>query len=61
LGSAIIAALAFDAEVERAVLRLDGFDCHDLAVTNLQYMRDPHASYSHCVVTVAGVMKERTS
>src|SRR5215211_2722683 len=46
LGIAIVGALTFDAEIERAVLRLDGFDCHDLAVTGLQYMRDPHASYS---------------
>lgn len=61
LGSAIVDALKFDAEIERAVLHLDGFDCHDLAVTNLQYMRDPHADYSHAIVTVAGIMKERTS
>ena len=47
-----------DADIERAVLRLDGFDCHDLAVTNLQYMRDPHANYSHGIFTVAGIMKE---
>ncbi|MEH2517552.1 hypothetical protein V1279_003125 [Bradyrhizobium sp. AZCC 1610] len=59
VGSAIVGALTFDAEVERAVLRIDGFDCHDLAVTNLQYMRDPHANYSHAIVTVAGIMKER--
>lgn len=59
VGSAIVGALTFDAEVERAVLRLDGFDCHDLTVTNLQYMRDPHANYSHGVITVAGIMKER--
>ena len=39
-------------------MTLDDFDCHDLAVTNLQYMRDPHASYSHCIVTLAGFMKE---
>jgi hypothetical protein len=59
LDSAIVGALTFDAEIERAVLRLDGFDCHDLAVTNLQYLRDPHANYSHGIVTVAGIMKER--
>ena len=58
LGSAIVGALTFDADIERAVLRLDGFDCHDLAVTNLQYMRDPHANYSHGIFTVAGIMKE---
>lgn len=61
LGSAVVQALTFDAEIERSVLPLDGFDCHDLAVTNLQYLRDPHASYSHCIVTVAGIMKERAS
>lgn len=57
LGSAIVGALTFDAEVERAVLHLDGFICHDLSVTNLQYMRDPHGPYSHGIVTVAGIMK----
>lgn len=60
LGSAIVDALTFDAEIERAVLRLDGFDCHDLAVTGIQFMRDIHASYSHCVVTVAAVLRERS-
>lgn len=57
LGSAIVGALTFDAEVERAVLHLDGFDCHDLSVMNIQYMRDPHGPYSHGIVTVAGIMK----
>jgi hypothetical protein len=57
LGSAIVGALTFDAEVERAVLHLDGFVCHDLSVTSLQYMRDPHGPYSHGIVTVAGIMK----
>ena len=61
LGSAIVGALSFDAEIERAVLHLDGFDCHDLAVVNLQYLRDVQASYSHCIVTVAGIMKERAA
>jgi hypothetical protein len=61
LGSAIVGALTFDAEIERAVLSLDGFDCHDLAVTGLQYLRDPHASYSHCIVSLAAILKERAS
>jgi hypothetical protein len=59
LGSAIVAALTWDAQVERAVLPLDGWDAHDLAVTGIQYMRDPHANYSHCIVTLAAVLKER--
>jgi hypothetical protein len=61
VGSAIVGALTFDAEIERAVLRLDGFDCHDLAVSSLQYLRDPHAIYSHAIVSVAGVMTEHAA
>jgi hypothetical protein len=57
IGSAVVGVLTFDAEIERAVLHLDGFVCHDLAVTNIQYMRDPHGPYSHGIVTVAGIMK----
>jgi hypothetical protein len=60
VGSAIVDALTFDAEVERAVLHLDGFICHDLSVTNLQYLRDQHGPYSHGIVTVAGIMKAVT-
>ena len=58
IGSAVVGALTFDAEVERTVLHLDGFVCHDLAVTNLQYLRDVHGPFSHGIITVAGVMKE---
>lgn len=57
IGSAVVGALTFDAEVERSVLHLDGFVCHDLAVTNLQYMCDPSGPFSHGVVTVAGIVK----
>jgi hypothetical protein len=59
LGSAVVGALTFDAEIERAVLPLDGFDCHDIAVTGLQFLRDPYTAYSHCIVTLAAVVKER--
>jgi hypothetical protein len=39
------------------VLHLDGFDCHDLKVTNSHFIRDPHGPYSHGIVTVAAIMK----
>lgn len=55
IGSAIVAALTVDAQID-GPLHLDGYTCHDLAVTNTQYMRDPHGPYSHGVVTVAGIM-----
>lgn len=54
--SAIIDALRVDAQIE-GVLVLDSFVCHDLAVTQTRFMRDPHGSYSHGIVTVTGIMK----
>lgn len=53
---AIVEALRVDAQVSGA-LALDHFTCHDLMVTQTRFMRDPHGSYSHGVVTVAGIMK----
>ena len=59
IASAIVAALKVDAQIE-GVLTLDNFVCHDLQVTQTRFMRDPHGSFSHCVVTVAGIMKARS-
>lgn len=56
IASAIVAALTVDAQIA-GVLILDNFVCHDLRVTQTRFMRDPHGSYSHGVVTVAGIMK----
>lgn len=56
IASAIVAALRIDAQIE-GVLILDNFICHDLQVTQTRFMRDPHGSYSHGIVTVAGIMK----
>lgn len=56
--SAIVPALTADAQID-GVLRLENFICHDLRVTQTRFMRDPHGSYSHGVVTVAGIMKAR--
>lgn len=53
---AIVPALTVDAQID-GVLRLESFICHDLRVTQTRFMRDPHGSYSHGVVTVAGIMK----
>lgn len=55
---AIVPALRIDAQIT-GVLALDDFVCHDLAVTQTRFMRDPHGSYSHGIVTVAGIMKAK--
>jgi hypothetical protein len=54
--SAIAEALRVDAQIS-GVLRLDNFVCHDLAVTQTRFMREPKGNYSHGIVTVAGIMK----
>jgi hypothetical protein len=56
IASAIVAALTVDAQIE-GVLMLDNFVCLDLRVTQTRFIRDSHGSYSHGVVTVAGIMK----
>jgi hypothetical protein len=56
IASTIVAALKVDAQIE-GVLILDNFVCHDLQVTQTRFLRDPHGSYSHGIVTVAGIMK----
>jgi hypothetical protein len=58
IASAIVAALKVDAQIE-GVLTLENFICHDLQVTQTRFMRDPHGSYSHGVVSVAGIMKAK--
>ena len=56
IASAIVAAVKVDAQIE-GVLVLDNFVCLDLQVTQTRFMRDPHGSFSHGVVTVAGIMR----
>jgi hypothetical protein len=56
IASAVVGVLTVDAQID-GPLHLDGFTCHDLAVTNSQFMRDPHGPYSHGIVTVAGIMQ----
>jgi hypothetical protein len=56
--SAMVPALRVDAQIE-GVLVLDNFVCHDLAVTATRFLRDPHGSYSHGIVSVAGIMKAK--
>ncbi|MGY4469353.1 hypothetical protein ACVWWK_005062 [Bradyrhizobium sp. LB9.1b] len=58
--SAIVEALRVDAQVS-GVLVLDHFTCHDLMVTQTRYLRDPHGSYSHGIVTVAGITTARAA
>jgi uncharacterized protein DUF3168 len=54
--SAIVHAVRVDAQID-GVLNLDSFAVLDLAATQTRFMRDPHGSYSHGIVTVAGIMK----
>jgi hypothetical protein len=58
IASAIVGALVVDAQIQ-GVLILDNFICHDLRVTQTQFLRDPHDSLSHCVVSVAGILKAK--
>lgn len=57
--SAIVAALRFDGQINGGVLTLDNFVVHDLSITQTRFMRDPHGPYSHAIVSVAAVMKEK--
>ncbi|WP_426615716.1 DUF3168 domain-containing protein [Bradyrhizobium sp. McL0616] len=54
--SAIVAALRIDAQAD-GVLRIDGFTVHDMQATQTRYLRDPHGSYSHGIVSVAAIVK----
>ncbi|WFU69442.1 DUF3168 domain-containing protein [Bradyrhizobium sp. CB2312] len=54
--SAIVAALRIDAQAD-GVLRIDGFAVHDMQASQTRYLRDPHGSFSHGVVTVAAIVK----
>lgn len=54
--SAIVAALRIDAQAD-GVLPIDGFTVHDMQATQTRFLRDPHGSFSHGVVTVAAIVK----
>jgi hypothetical protein len=54
--SAVVTALRIDAQRD-GVLLIDGFIVHDMQATQTQYLRDPHGSFSHGVVTVAAIVK----
>lgn len=54
--SAIVAALRIDAQAD-GVLPIDGFTVHDMQATQTRYLRDPHGSFSHGIVTVAAIVK----
>jgi hypothetical protein len=55
--SLIIDALSTDAQIDGEVLELDGFVCEELSVNQTRFLRDPHGSYSHGIITLAGIMK----
>ena len=54
--SAIVAAMRIDAQAD-GVLPIDGFTVHDMQATQTRYLRDPHGSFSHGIVTVAAIVK----
>jgi hypothetical protein len=54
--SAIVAALRIDAQAD-GVLPIDSFTVLDMQATQTRYLRDPHGSFSHGVVTVAAIVK----
>jgi hypothetical protein len=56
IADAVIDAISIDAQID-GVLRLDGFVCHDLSVERTRYLRDPHGSYSHAIISAAAIMK----
>ncbi|MHC4051501.1 DUF3168 domain-containing protein [Bradyrhizobium sp. 25ACV] len=58
--SAIVAALRIDAQAD-GVLPIDGFTVHDMQATQTRYMRDPHGSYSHGIVSVVAIVKARAA
>ncbi|MGY4351554.1 hypothetical protein ACVWXM_008047 [Bradyrhizobium sp. GM7.3] len=58
--SVIVGALRIDAQAD-GVLLIDGFTVHDMQATQTRYLRDPHGSYSHGVVTVAAIVKARAA
>lgn len=58
--SAVVAALRIDAQAD-GVLPIDGFTVHDMQATQTRYLRDPHGSFSHGVVTVAAIVKARAA
>lgn len=58
IASLIVGLLNVDAQRD-GVLQLDGFTCHDLRVTQTRFLRDPHGSYSHAVISVAAIVKAR--
>lgn len=58
--SAVVAALRIDAQAD-GVLPIDGFTVLDMQPTQTRYLRDPHGSYSHGIVSVAAIVKARAA
>jgi hypothetical protein len=54
--SAVVAALRIDAQAN-GVLPIDGFTVHDMRATQTRYLRDPHGSFSHGIVSVVAIVK----
>lgn len=50
---------ALDADAEDGVILLDGFVCHELSINQSRFLRDPAGHYSHGIVSVSAIMRER--
>ncbi|QOZ26166.1 DUF3168 domain-containing protein [Bradyrhizobium sp. CCBAU 51753] len=54
----IVDAVRVDAQRDGA-LALDHFTVLDMRASDTRFLRDPHGSFSHAVITVAAIVKER--
>lgn len=57
--SAIVDALYHDAQVAGSVIQTEHFSVFDMAVDSTRFLRDLHGPFSHGVVNVAAIMRER--
>jgi hypothetical protein len=55
-----IAGVVIDA-IQSGPLAIDGYFVSGVAVTGSRYMRDPHGEYSHGIVSVRAIVKERAA
>ncbi|WP_375763079.1 DUF3168 domain-containing protein [Bradyrhizobium sp. Pha-3] len=55
----IVDALRVDAQRDGS-LTLDHFTVLDMRVSDTRFLRDPHGSFSHALINVAAIVKERS-
>lgn len=54
----VVRALHADMQMDGAI-QTDNFIAYDMHVSETRVMRDPHGSFSHAVITVSSIVKER--